>query len=188
MNLRKIEHLIEKYENGETSIDEEHQLKAFFLYEEVPVHLRSYSDIFTFFDISGKEEISNPNFDDEFLKAIEEDKTVSIHSFDKRRIYSLVAMAATVLLLFGLYFKYGTTEKMYHDTYQDPKLAYAETKKVLMMVSGNLNSGVSELQNVSEFNKGLKNLRTLNTFEKGMKNFEKISILDKSKEIITSKK
>lgn len=188
MNLQKIENLIKKYENGETSIEEEQQLKAFFLFEDVPIHLRSYSDIFTFFDISGKEKITNPDFDAEFLKAIEADKVVPIAATGKRKIYTLVAMAATVLLLVGLYFKYSATETMYQDTFEDPKLAYAETKKVLMMVSGNLNDGVSELKNVSEFNRGLESLNTINTFETGIKNLEKISILDKSKEIITSKK
>ncbi|MEZ5197062.1 MAG: hypothetical protein R2764_11830 [Bacteroidales bacterium] len=186
MNLQKIEHLIEKYENGETTTEEEQKLKSFFLHAEVPVHLRSYSDIFTFFEISGREEIGNPNFDDEFLKAIEEDKTIPIQSFRKKRLYTLVSIAAVIVILFGLYFKFGTFEMKYKDTYQDPKLAYAETKKVLMMVSGNLNDGVNELQNVSEFNK-VEKFKYLKYIRNRNEKSEKISILDKSKEIITSK-
>lgn len=187
MNLQKIEHLIEKYENGETTIEEEHQLKTFFTTEEVPIHLQSYSDIFTFFEISGNVEINNPDFDEDFFKAIDADKVVPIASPKRRKKYTLLSMAATILLLLGLYFRYGATETMYQDTFDDPELAYAETKKVLMLVAGNLNHGVNELQNISEFNSGLKNLNTLSTFETGMNNLEKISILDKSKEIITSK-
>lgn len=188
MNLRKIEQLIEKYERGETSVREETELKKFFTEENVPLALKSYKDLFTFFDSSANEELPDQEFDDKILKAISEDKTIPISSRIKKSVYIIAGIAASIIILIGLYFQFGLNQPSFEDTYDDPLLAYAETKKVLLMVSGKLNSGTNELQKVSEFNKGLSELDRISTFETGMKNLEKISILDKSKKIITSKK
>lgn len=188
MNLQRIEQLIEKYERGETSVKEETELKVFFSRENVPFHLRSYKDLFTFFDLSGKEEMPGEEFDEKILEAISEDGIIPISQKRNKYIYIISGIAASIIILFGLYFQFGLNEPAFKDTYDDPLLAYAETKKVLLMVSGNLNEGVNELQKVSEFNNGLNELEKISSFETGMRNLEKISILDKSKEIITSKK
>jgi len=188
MNLQRIEILIEKYESGKTSIKEEAELKAFFSRDNVPFHLRSYKDLFTFFDSAANEELPNKDFDDKILKAISDDKTIPISQRRNRNIYVITGIAASIIILIGLFFQFGLNQPSFDDTYDDPMLAYAETKKVLLMVSGNLNSGVDELQKVSEFNNGLNELDRISSFETGMKNLEKISILDKSKEIITTKK
>lgn len=51
MNIEKIEQLLQKYLEGETTLDEEKQLKEFFsLEEEVPDHLKSYADQFSYLD------------------------------------------------------------------------------------------------------------------------------------------
>ena len=188
MNLQRIEILIEKYEKGKTSVKEEAELKEFFARDNVPFHLRSYKDLFTFFEMSAKEEIPGDDFDERILKSIGEDGVILISQQRNRYIYIISGIAASIIILFGLYFQFGLNKPAFEDTYDDPMLAYAETKKVLMMVSGNLNEGVNELQKVSEFNNGLNELEKITSFETGMKNLEKISILDKSKEIITTKK
>jgi len=188
MNLQRIEQLIEKYEIGETSVKEEAELKKFFVRENIPFHLRSYKDLFTFFDSSANEELPDMDFDDKILKAISDDKIIPISHRRNRSIYMIAGIAASIIILIGLFFQFGLNKPSYEDTFDDPLLAYAETKKVLLMVSGNLNSGTNELQKVSEFNEGLNELSKISNFETGMKNLEKISILDKSKKIITSKK
>ena len=59
MNLQKIEKLIKKYEQGNTSLEEEKILMDFFRNEEVPYQLRSYMDLFYFMESSKKEELAN---------------------------------------------------------------------------------------------------------------------------------
>ncbi len=73
------------------------------------------------------------------------------------------------------------------DTYNDPLLAYAETKKILMKVSVNLNSGVNEMKSIKEFNAGLSELDKVSAFQTGLNQLEKVTIFDKAKEIITTK-
>lgn len=186
MNLQKIEDLITKYEQGNTSLEEEEILMDFFQNEEVPYQLRSYKDLFDFMETSKDEELTNPDFDDKVLAAISNAPPTSINNSRRIRMYSALAVAASIVILIGLYFQFGQMNQV-QDTYDDPLLAYAETKKILMKVSGNLNSGVDELKNVSEFNNGMEQLNRISTFDDGMQNLEKISLLEESKEIITSK-
>ena len=158
----------------------------FFRNEEVPYQLRSYKVLFDFMDTSRDEELVNPDFDDKILAAISNAPPTSINKSRKIRLYSAMAIAASIVILIGLYFQFGQMNQV-QDTYDDPLLAYAETKKILLKVSGNLNSGVDELKNVSEFNSGMEHLNKISTFDDGLQNLEKISMLEESKEIITSK-
>ena len=49
MVLNNIEILIEKYENGETTLKEEQQLKNYFSQETVEPHLEVYKSMFQYF-------------------------------------------------------------------------------------------------------------------------------------------
>lgn len=51
---KEIERLIDKYYNGETSLEEEKQLQSFFLGEVVPDHLKTYQDQFMHLSISSE--------------------------------------------------------------------------------------------------------------------------------------
>ncbi|MBT8295479.1 MAG: hypothetical protein KJO51_03605, partial [Gramella sp.] len=57
MELNKIEKLLERYDEGETSLAEEKQLREYFLKNEIPVHLRSYQLMFRFSERQGKEQL-----------------------------------------------------------------------------------------------------------------------------------
>ena len=49
MELNKIEKLLEKYLEGETTIFEEKELKTYFLSNEVVQHLKQYQSLFGYF-------------------------------------------------------------------------------------------------------------------------------------------
>ena len=159
----------------------------FFRNEEVPYQLRSYMDLFYFMESSKKEELANEHFDDKILAAISNNEPEIKYNTKKVRMYSVFAVAASIVILIGLYFQFGYKMNSVQDTYDDPLLAYAETKKILLKVSGNFNSGVDELKNVSEFNNGISELNKISTFDEGIQNLEKISMLEETKELITTK-
>ncbi len=60
MELAKVENLLDKYINAETTIEEETLLKKYFLSDVVAPHLQDYQKMFTYFD-SNKSEVFNQN-------------------------------------------------------------------------------------------------------------------------------
>lgn len=48
MELNKLESLLKKYDDGETTLKEEKLLKEFFHSEKVPNHLQEYKLLFNF--------------------------------------------------------------------------------------------------------------------------------------------
>lgn len=186
MNLQKIEQLIQKYERGDTSLEEEMELKIFFAKENVPLHLSGYKDLFSFYRKAIEEEIPDPGFDERVLDAIAGTEEEKAHGGLIKRLYPFMGIAAGLILIFGLYFVLNQQRGPF-DTFNDPEIAYAETKKILLKVSGNLNTGSEELSNIKEMDSGLDDLKNIKSFDEGMKKMNKISILDKSKDIITQK-
>ena len=58
MVLNNIENLLEKYENGETSLKEEHLLKNYFTSDTVAPHLEMYKPMFEYFLVNRQEQFT----------------------------------------------------------------------------------------------------------------------------------
>lgn len=52
--MENIERIIEKYFEGETTLEEETRLRSFFSREDIPEHLQSYADQFRYYESMGK--------------------------------------------------------------------------------------------------------------------------------------
>ncbi|RLD62071.1 MAG: hypothetical protein DRJ05_01235, partial [Bacteroidetes bacterium] len=143
MNLQKIEILIQKYESGETSMGEEKVLCDFFRDNDVPAHLIHYKRLFSFFNTSKGETLNSEGFDERIMEAIGEIDSAKSPLGRSQRLYAIMSIAASIIILIsvGIYFQSRTPQIYFEDTYDNPELAYAETKKILMLVSGNFNSG-----------------------------------------------
>lgn len=187
MNLQRIEHLIGKYEKAETTLEEEKELKIFFMQKEVPSHLKKYKEMFSAYHSLANQNLDSNDFDERILAMISDDKEFNKKSGNRRNLYTLFAIAASIIILIGIYFRYGFNNSVEDETFNNPELAYAETKKILLKVSSALNKGLSGLDKVSEFDEGLSGLNHLAAFDEGMENMKKIAILDNTKEIITTK-
>ncbi len=140
MELKKIKPLLVKYYDGSTSVEEEVLLKAFFEQKDIPDYLKPDKEMFLFY-ASEKEEEYLPDFEKDILQAIEyekESKESKIRHFPKY-LYWVSSVAASLLIVLSLYF-YQKSPSL-EDTYDNPELAYLETKKVLYSVSSKLNKG-----------------------------------------------
>ncbi|MCB0804389.1 MAG: hypothetical protein KDC05_01250 [Bacteroidales bacterium] len=185
MNTQDIERLIGKYEQGQTTAKEEELLKYWFSNEEVPEQLAIYKEIFAFYDAASEEELPDPEFDRKLLDTLGiSEENVQNKSGMLRRLYPAFGIAASIVLLIGVYFIFQTQQPN-TGTYDDPEIAYAEAKRVLLQVSGNLNTGMDELSNVKSMSKAVDELDNLEMLDNGIKEMKKISILDKSKQMIT---
>lgn len=136
MVLNKIEELIEKYENGKTSLKEEQQLKEYFSQETVEPHLEVYRTMFNYFSKT-KTEL--------YTKEVPFKK-------GKDNYYKLMAVAAAIIIMFGLVFDpFGPTDQ----EQQEALMAYNETMRALSMVSDQLNEGKEVLSPLSILNTNL---------------------------------
>ena len=88
-----IDNLINKYFEGESTCEEEKQIRLFFKQEEIPPHLEKYRAFFSFFD----EEIEKSKIEDE--------KNIPLNA--RRSNYqiirlAMIGIAACLILTFGI--------------------------------------------------------------------------------------
>ncbi len=151
MDSNKIDHILEKYWEGESSLQDEAMLREYFSQEDIPAKYESIRPMFQFFKTE-QASFLDGNFDERLtskLKAVEATDNI------KPRRHSLtvyIRRAAAVAAIFiGVLFVFNKvmvkppsglamTEKA------EAKLAYAEAKAALMLISKKLNKGTSKAE------------------------------------------
>jgi hypothetical protein len=139
MELNKIEILLEKYFQGETSIAEENELRNYFSSLYVAQHLEQYKPMFGYFPLA-KEQM---------LK-----QKISLQS--KKRYVAWLPIAASVIVFLGIgtyvFYNYdNANEKQDLGTYDDPEIALRETQKALALLSNNVNLGIESVYYIKEY-------------------------------------
>ncbi|KFF14986.1 hypothetical protein [Flavobacterium hydatis] len=149
MESDKIEIILEKYFQGESTIAEENELKNYFSSSNVAQHLEQYKPIFGYFS-----------------QVKEQRLTQEIPLQTKKRNVAWLSIAASAVLLLGIgsYFYLNNTNnttpvvaKSDLGTYVSPEEALAATQKALAMVSHNVNTGIESVQYIKEYEQS-KNL------------------------------
>lgn len=158
MAPNNIEELLEKYDNGETTLQEEQQLRVYFTQDDVAPHLESYRILFQYV-VQTKNEHLREDIQ-LFPKA---------NATKKYTMYKWLSVAAIAVLMIGFYFQ--TNQKRgIEDLSQEELLAYNQTIEVLSMVSTRFNNGketLGVLNLVSEkLNEGAENVQYINEFSK----------------------
>ncbi|TNJ43456.1 hypothetical protein KFZ70_16795 [Tamlana fucoidanivorans] len=148
MVLNNIEKLLEKYENGETSLKEEQVLKNYFSGSNVAPQLEMYKPMFTYFLANQKEQFT---------------KDVPLKTKQNFN-YKWISVAAVIVLMIGFYIG-----KVNHSndlgTYDDPQLAFNEFSKSMELISNQFNKGTATVGYLNEVNKGTSTLGYLNEIE-----------------------
>ena len=119
MDYRYIEQLLERYWEGETTLQEESILRTFFSQPDIPEHLRKFQPLFIC--EQQKEEPLGEDFDARILEQIGEApvaKTISL----KDRLMPLFKAAAIVAIVLTL----GYAAQTPWDIWEDPRDAYVK--------------------------------------------------------------
>lgn len=146
MELDKIENILEKYFQGETSIAEENQLKEYFSSSDVAQHLEQYKPIFGYFSQVKQQ------------KSTQEIPLI-LKPQNKKRNVAWLSIAASVVVLLGIGTYFMISEKNAAPavaqtelgTYDDPEEALKATQKALALLSNNVNVGIESVQYIKEY-------------------------------------
>lgn len=139
-----IDNLLEKYWMGETSLEEEKQLRTFFQSSELSENYEALRPLFVGTEVTEMPEISAATeakwlktFDQLEGPAKQEGKVISMQP---KRNWFRVAAVAIILLATG-YFIYNNANEYEDQQYAETMEAYEETKRALAMVGIHFEKG-----------------------------------------------
>lgn len=154
MVLDKIEQLLEKYDNGETTLQEEQQLKDYFSQETVAPHLEVYQPMFTYFLHTQQEQFT---------------KAIPLKPKKTNNLYKWISVAAIAVLMFGIYSQVGSSVKSLDDLTEEERLTYDQTMEAFDLLASNFNKGTQQKWEAlglmtNSLEKGTENMAFLGEF------------------------
>jgi len=158
MDSNRMEELLQKYWNCETSLDEETQLRAYFQRADVPEHLKETANLFRYFEQQKNTSIQDIALDGVIVPGQHRNKT-------RKLVYNSLRIAAgvAVLVVAGWFLRHETktenTAEVIVDTYDDPKLAFEETKKALRMISDGFEEAEEQAKKLNLFNEAQQDVK-----------------------------
>jgi len=139
MDEDKIRELLDKYWEGDTSLEEEQELKSYFASSQVSDEFAPFTPLFLFFEEEKRIEMESP-----VAHPPVEKKGGNIISI--KWLINIAASVAVVVAMFFIVRNFSPQQPdqyAFEDTYESPEEAYAEVKKALLYVSSKMNKGVS---------------------------------------------
>jgi hypothetical protein len=139
MALDKIELLLAKYFEAQTTIAEEKELKDYFASPDVAPSLEQYKPLFGY-----------------VLQAKQEQFTATIPLQSKKQTKVVwLSVAASVIVLLGLslftFNHYNEPQPQDIGGINDPEVAFRETQKALAMISEHVNKGIESMSYLNEY-------------------------------------
>lgn len=170
MERNQINSLLQKYYEGMSSRDEERKLLDFFLGSDVPAELDIDRKHFLALADMQNEEIEVPaNLESNILARLAvEQKPVSL--LKSRFVYTAISVAAGLALIVSTFMFLNKQQNL--GTYDDPQIAYAETKEALELVSQFFNMGTEKLAGLGEMDRAMQPLSQLKKVEEVSENLK----------------
>jgi len=169
----EIDSQLEKYFAGESSIDEETQLREYFNSDQVNNKHKVYQPLFQYFVSEASHQL-DASFDESLIKKLGAEKE---QNFRVRRLYpTLMRAAAMIAFAIGVFFTFqqldnGNGNELAESYIKDkgtieleeditPEEAYQEVMAALALVSSKLNKGEQKaLEGIGKIDKATKALR-----------------------------
>ena len=156
MDTDKIRQLLDRYYDGQTNEREEQVLKDYFLQDDVPPQWATDQQLVR--QVYGANMPAIDGLDQRLSRQIDGWNRVEKTANRSTRTIGLLwiaGMAASLLLLFAIGLLVDRQQKqaqyaVQQDTFDDPRDAYAETQKALMMFSKSINKGLNKVENVTQ--------------------------------------
>lgn len=153
MDSKKIAELLDRYWNCETSLEEEQQLREYFKSGNYPENLKETAALFGYFNAHKKKSIEDETFDAAVIHKVAKAPKGKMTSLiqNSLRIAAGIAVLMVAFVLVRNEVRKSTPQQVV-DTYDDPKLAFEETKKALLMISKSFGTAEQEARKINMFN------------------------------------
>ena len=159
MDSEYIDELLNKYWNCETTLEEEEVLKAHFKTSTVPESLKETAALFQYFEERRKKNLNDISFDKQVMKKIRRPKgQVTSFLYNSMRIAAGIVVLIVAVWLVRMEVR-ETTPQQVEDTYDDPKMAFEETKKALMMISRSFGVAEEQAKKINLFNEAQQDIQ-----------------------------
>jgi len=172
MESQKINILLQKYFDAETTIDEENELITYFTSGEVDENLKMYVPMF-----SGLKELSV----DEDSALGEDLMNFILESEHKEKLryrwmWQVVTGVAASVILVMLAVNFYSSQNQWKDTFTDPKQAYSEASKTLEFVAGKYNKGLAQLKPIGRIESAADPYHSgMKTLNRGFEEMKKLN-------------
>ena len=158
MERDRIAALMEKYWQGETSLDEERALKDFFNGPHVPEEWQNQAVFFQYLEVQRQDGAPGDNEIIAMLKGMEPEepkrgKVIKLWLENAAKVAAviLIVVTAAVFIRQDYESKKQQLDPVLADTFEDPQKAFEETKKALMLVSQQFDKGKKHAQKLTIF-------------------------------------
>lgn len=135
MELHNIELLIHKYLEGETSLQEEKQLRAYFSSGNVAPRFKEYEVLFGFFEA-------------EAARTYMASRPIR----NTKKPYAWLAVAASIAIIVGV-FLFRPAPQEASGVIKDPEVALRKTKEVLHLIAQQMHQGKEGLVYLTEIDR-----------------------------------
>jgi hypothetical protein len=161
MDSNNLNELLNRYWSGDTTLEEEQRLREYFSKNEVTDEWRETAALFRYFEENKKKSLSDISFDRRVQDKI---NPRPAQGRIVRMFYNASRIAAGVaVVMVATWFIRNevrkTTPPEVVDTYDDPKLAFEETKKALMMISKSFGSAKDKAKKINMFNEAQEEIQ-----------------------------
>ena len=160
MDSNRIEVLLKKYWSCETSLEEEKQLRDYFQGNDIPNEWKETASLFKYFEAQKNASLPDAALEDVVKHNLPKGKTRNLFYNSMR-----IAAGIAVLVVAGWFVHNevkpdrATTDV---DTYKDPKLAFEETKKALLMISSSFGKAEEQAKKINLFNEAQQEIKKEN--------------------------
>lgn len=184
MNAAGIEQLIERYYQGNTNEVEEFQLREYFSGDDI---LESHMEAKLYFQaLDSLVDLElDEGFDEQLMELlVRKEKTPGLKNWT---LY-LTSAAAVILLMLTIWFGTDLLQpKKVYGTISDPKLAFAETQKVLDEVSKKMNKGLQPAKKtVDKMEDNVRQVGEIKKMRNALNKAQKVNKFEKASELLKS--
>lgn len=160
MDSKRVEELLEKYWNCETSLEEESALREYFHQTDVPDTLKDSAVLFRYFEQQRQHKMNDVAFD-----ASLKNKLQPAQGKMRSLLMSSLRIAAGISVVVASFWLVRTqmrddTPQEIADTYDDPKEAFEETKRALQLISKNFGKAKKATSNINMINEATERVHS----------------------------